>query len=290
MSSLERSFQEIYADVPTNQRETFVYFRQTHPPKHTAVSGTSWKFIDSRQGDDTVLLLVGGLREADAAWRSIPMLEDEYRIIAPTYPAENTMADLADGLAGVLTAAGVEKAHVLAGSFGGMLAQVFIRRHPDRVKKLVLSTTAVLDEESTTRYQQALDALQKMDDAQVREMAKSTMFDIIAPPEDMQAFYRAYLDELYTERVNREELLSTYHCLLDFANNYTLSADDLKDWGGQTLILESGDDATFDAQTRERVRQMYPNAKTHIFENAGHSPAMTQRETYFQVVKDFLKG
>jgi pimeloyl-ACP methyl ester carboxylesterase len=283
-----RTFDEIYASVPAEQREELHQFRRTHPESTHVVNGVTWRYIASGAGDQVLLLLVGGLREADAAYRNIPLLEDDFRVIAPSYPALNTMAELADGIAGVLQHESVQSAHVLAGSFGGMLAQVFVRRHRAFVDKLVLSTTAVLDEASTGRYRQGIAMIDAAPEDVVMENAKETMFTIMQPPEAMHDFYRAYLDELYSYRVDKAALASTYHALLDFADNYTLMPDDLAGWPGAMLILEADDDATFDAQTRERVRALYPQAERYVFHNAGHSPAASQRDLYFKVVKDFL--
>lgn len=284
------SFNTLYANVPDDQRETFHTFRTSHPMKTTEVNDVSWTYMDSGTGDKVVLLLVGGLRKADAAWKSVPMLEDEFRVITPSYPTLNTMTELADGLAGILEAENIDSAHVLAGSFGGMLAQIYVRRHPQKVNKLILSTTAVLDDANIKQYQQALAMVDSATPEQVAELAPQMMFTIIAPPENLHDFYRAYLHELYTYRIDKEELLSTYRCLLDFAQNTELSAEDLANWQGQLLILESDDDATFDEETRSAVRAIYPQAQTHTFHGAGHSPGTTQRDLYYQVVKDFLRN
>jgi pimeloyl-ACP methyl ester carboxylesterase len=50
-------------------------------------------------------------------------------------------ADLADDLAGLLDALEVERAHVLGAFLGGMAAQEFALRHPDRLERLVLMGT-----------------------------------------------------------------------------------------------------------------------------------------------------
>ncbi len=47
----------------------------------------------------------------------------------------------ADALA-VLDAAGVERAHVMGASMGGILAQIIAVRHPERIRSLVLACTA----------------------------------------------------------------------------------------------------------------------------------------------------
>src|SRR5205814_6555021 len=52
-----------------------------------------------------------------------------------------TMADLADDVADVFDAANAERATVLGMSMGGMIAQEFAFRHPDRLAGLVLTAT-----------------------------------------------------------------------------------------------------------------------------------------------------
>ena len=54
-----------------------------------------------------------------------------------------TLADMADDSAGVLDALGIDSAHIVGGSMGGMIAQHLAARHPGKVRTLtsVFSTT-----------------------------------------------------------------------------------------------------------------------------------------------------
>ncbi|HJW51545.1 MAG TPA: alpha/beta hydrolase [Burkholderiaceae bacterium] len=54
--------------------------------------------------------------------------------------APYTLDDMADDTAALLAAIGVERAHVVGASMGGMIAQVLAARHPDRV----LSLTSIM--------------------------------------------------------------------------------------------------------------------------------------------------
>ncbi len=53
-----------------------------------------------------------------------------------------TMADYADDAARLMDFAGWREAHVVGASFGGMVAQEFVLRHPKKVKRLVLCCTS----------------------------------------------------------------------------------------------------------------------------------------------------
>ena len=217
-------------------------------------------------------------------------MEDSFRIIAPTYPAVTTMVELADGLAGLLRAEGITQAHVLAGSFGGMVAQVFMRRYPKLTGRVVLSTTAAPNAELAERYRQQVEMLRAAPPELVASVSKPSFLQMIAPPEAESAFWRGYVDELFSERLSKEDQISTALCLLDFVENYRLSPDDMKDWAGRILILESEDDATFDAAARDGLRALYPAALVHTFANAGHSPGTTQRDTFFAIVRTFFES
>jgi 3-oxoadipate enol-lactonase len=252
------------------------------------VDGHAWETILTGQGEDVILWLVGGLRAADAAFRSIPILADAFRIVAPTYPPLDSMDAMAAGLAGLLDAQGIEKAHVLAGSFGGMIAQVFARRHGEKVDKLILSTTAAPNSQAADRYKQELTLFSPLPEAVIRQGAKQRFYDIVAPPEDEGGFWKAYFEELFGHRLGKADLLSTYHCLIDYMRNKTFTPDDLRDWGQRVLILDSDNDTTFGEEAREAMHDLYPAAKTHTFTGAGHSPGSNQRDLYFQIVRDFL--
>jgi pimeloyl-ACP methyl ester carboxylesterase len=58
-------------------------------------------------------------------------------------PAVYSLDDMADDAAGLLDALGIEAAHIVGASMGGMIAQTFAIRHPDKTISLcsIMSTT-----------------------------------------------------------------------------------------------------------------------------------------------------
>lgn len=281
------SFNEIYENVPDEQREALKTFREQYPLKTVLVDDTEWTYHSAGKGKKTILWLVGGLKKADAAYKSIPLLADSYRIIAPDYPALSTMKSLADSLARICEAENIESVYVLAGSFGGMLAQIFLREYPDKVEKVVLSTTTAPDKSHLERYQQLLDMTTLAPPELLQTTAQSQMFATIAPADNEEDFYRAYLKELYEHRLGKTDIVSIYEAIIDYMG-YNFSAEDLADWDGKMLIINSDNDATFSQDVQNSLIDLYPKASIHTFEGAGHSPGSTRRKDFFAKVHDFF--
>lgn len=282
--------EQFYADAPAEQVEALRQFRAAHPPKHLTVNGVEWEYLTGGLGDEVILLLVGGLRVADAGFRAIQELERDYTVIAPSYPPLPAMSALSSGFAAILDAEGVERAHVIGGSFGGMIAQCFAREHPDRVGKLVLSNTAVPDDKTAQRYQDEYELIAPVDEAVVRLGAKERFLYMIGPNAEEETFWRAYLDELFTARIGKDHLLASVQCIRDFAMSYRLKPNDLLNQYETVLLIESDNDDTFSGEQREAVKRMYPQAQVYTFSGAGHSPGTTRRAEYFATVRAFLNG
>ena len=103
------------------------------------------------QGEGPPLLLVSGTGHDHTFWSAqLPLLSADYRCIVfdnrgvgrSTAPALGySLADMADDAAGVLDAAGVERAHVMGFSMGGHISTELTLRHPGRVVSLGLHHT-----------------------------------------------------------------------------------------------------------------------------------------------------
>ena len=106
---------------------------------------------DTAGDDGTPVLLIMGFAVRGNAWRrQIPALSAQHRVIwfdnrgvgdtvAPRRPV--SIRAFADDAAALLDHLGVERAHVVGISIGGMIAQHVAHRHPDRLRSLTLIAT-----------------------------------------------------------------------------------------------------------------------------------------------------
>jgi len=74
--------------------------------------------------------------------RSAPPPDLRAALTGDTSSASYRLEDMADDAAGLLDALGIESAHVVGASMGGMIAQALVIRHPERVRSLtsIMST------------------------------------------------------------------------------------------------------------------------------------------------------
>jgi pimeloyl-ACP methyl ester carboxylesterase len=292
-SSQRTAFDEIYAKVPSDQVARLKEFRLTHPYKQLTVSDAKWEYIACGRSEQTIVLLPGALSVGESTFPLIMALENEYRVIAPSYALSLTMTGLCDGLARILEIEGVNQAHVLGGSYGGLVAQHFVRRHPCKVRSLILSHTFLL----TPKYEKPLRVAGKLFPALPRSLFvpllklrlnRMLLSTLRARKHPEFEFWRAYLNEAIASDLFKEVVIHQNKCLLDLARQPQFTSDDLKGWRGKILIIDSDDDPAISAKDRELLRNTYPQAQVHTFRDAGHASSILKREEVISIIRSFL--
>src|SRR5262245_1056611 len=288
-------FDEIYARVPAEQVERLKNFRFTHRYKHLHVDGVEWEYISCGRGERALLVLPGGLSVGESVFPFITAFENEYRTIAPSYALSLTMTGLCDGIAHILETEGVNQAHVLGGSYGGLVAQYFVRKYPDKARSLILSHTVVM----VPIFEKPLQIAEKLSRVLPRSLFApllklrlnkiflSTLRNAKHPEFE---FWRAYLNEAVASNRLREFAFHQNRVLLDLARRPQFSPEDLEAWRGGILIIDSDNDPAISANDRELLRNTYPQAQTHTFHATGHVSSILKREEVFSIIGSFLNG
>src|SRR4051812_11347386 len=102
----------IYRHVPQAQRQRLADFRAAHPGKTCEVDGGRWRYLVGGEGEEVLLILPGAACLAEPGFPLIEAFERGYRVVAPSYSPVGTMAGVVEGLAGIMEAEGIGRAHL----------------------------------------------------------------------------------------------------------------------------------------------------------------------------------
>jgi pimeloyl-ACP methyl ester carboxylesterase len=263
-------------------------FRRTHPYREIEVDGVWWRYVVGGRGERTLLLPSCGTRAPDMYLLLFEALEPQFRVISPAYPAVRNMDVLVEGLVAIMDAEGVEQADLFGSSFGGFVAQCFVRRYPERVRSLVLANTGAPGVSPLPGLPLLVRLFALLPEGVVR---RATGWNwrrwFVAPPEE-QRFWHGLLEELLTTRLTKADLVSALEERLDFSR-YRFGPNDLANWPGRILVIESEHDNTFSPRAREALRALYPQARVRTFADAGHAVMVTQPAEYIATVRSYLE-
>lgn len=264
-------------------------YRRTHPYKVIQIEGRQWRHVVGGQGERTLLLFPGGTLIPDTYFMLLEDLERSSRVIVPAYAAVPTMAELVTGATAILDAEVVKRVDVMGSSFGGSVAQCFVRAHPERVDRLVLAVTGVRHFVSSATLLYLFTQLMKVLPASaVRFMMWRLWSTLVTTSPKEQAFWRGLLREILTKQLSKANLVSVTEEIYDFSAHYHFSSRDLASWPGKILILESDQDKAYSPAIRAETRAVYPQAHVHPFHDAGHTAIMTDTGEFISAIREFL--
>lgn len=192
-----------------------------------------------------------------------------------------TMADYADDAIGVLDLFGIEQAHVVGTSFGGMVAQHLALRHPQRVARLVLACSASGGEGGQSADLLALAKLPAEEAARTRLNlmdSRWTSAEDVAEP----------LRSLFAERAERrraldEDALRGAHMQLVARSEHD-TWDYLHRIDHETLIIGGAYDQQAPPQNLRNLDERLPNSTLEFFDG-GHFFFIQDRTAWPRVIE-----
>ena len=249
------------------------------------------KIAWEEQGTGAPLLLIQGLGYGRWSWAPIvPALAERYRVLwfdnrgigdsdkpDGPYTAKIMAADALQ----VLDEAGIERAHVLGASLGGMIAQEVAALAPERVDKLVLCCTTPGGA-----------ATVPMPEVTVRLFAEAAT---LAPEVALRRFVENALaadasaeliQELYDLRVANPPDPAGWQAQAAAGLGFTGVEGTL---GAPTLIVTGTEDNVVDPQNSDVLAEHIPGAEVQRIENAGHLFFWEQPDAFVRIISEFLR-
>jgi pimeloyl-ACP methyl ester carboxylesterase len=244
------------------------------------------KIAWERHGAGPPLLLIHGLGYARWGWepvverlaRSFDVLLFDNRGVGESdappgpYTAEAMAADAVQ----VLDEAGVDRAHVVGTSLGGMVAQELALRWPARVDRLVLACTTPGGPKAFPMPQRTVDLMTAR--ATMREYVENALEPDPRPE---------LVDRIL---VHRERTAQPFeHWAAQAAAGAAFDAHDrLGSVAAPTLVQHGYGDVVVDPRNADLLAAAIPGARTSVYPGAGHLFMWQEPDRFSRELKAFL--
>lgn len=209
-----------------------------------------------------------------------------------------TMALMISDIESIREQLGYEKWSILGHSFGGMLASAYATVHPDRIDKIILSSSGGIDLGLLSYFRESFNS--KLTATQLDSIAYwdgqiaagDTSHDVrLARGRNMAP---AYVQDPKFIPVIAERLTqgnSTLNQLMwqDMRRINFNCAEKLKSYTGPLLIIQGRQDI-IRPETVEKAQKAFSNSRVVYMEHCGHYGWLDNPEVYFKEVTEFLRG
>jgi len=240
-------------------------------------------------GSGAPVLLIQGLGYGGWGWEPVvPGLAERFRVLtfdnrgiggSDKPPGPYTTAELARDALQVLDEAGVDRAHVVGASLGGMIAQEVATLAPQRVERLVLCCTTPGETDGVPMPEVTVQLFQEA--------------ATLAPELAIRRFIENALgaggsaelvDDLYARRVADPPDPAGWHAQVAAAVGFA----GVGQIAAPTLLLHGTEDNVVDCRNVDVLAARIPGARVELFAGAGHLFFWEQPDAFVRIVTGFL--
>lgn len=189
----------------------------------------------------------------------------------------------------------IEKAHIMGWSLGGMIAQNFALKYPEKVNKLVLICTVsgYPTEEGPEIYKRMrLHELEIGAEKAFWETARANFYATYRremEKDPKRNYFGIWSAEDYIQMLSKDP--STAQDIINQAEALKThdTFDRLKQIKNQTLLIAASHDRLTPQVNMEQMHQQIPNSSLLVIEKAAHFAPMTRTPEVNKVIMEFLK-
>lgn len=257
--------------------------------KSKNISGINWEYLISGDGERVLVILNGGLRVADSAFKYVNLFNSNFKVIVPTYPPLTSLDKMIEGIKVIINDESNEKPFFFCQSYGAMIGECMIQKYPEITGKIILSGVgpikASIKELFQIKFRTFLISI--LPNKIVSRIYKKNLLEVITFPESEKTFWEKYLSETFDNNLGRSDALSHFKTSLDALKKYSFKKTNNK-YNGEVLILKGENDYLIDQNDIDELQRYFNKSKSKIIPNAGHTSAFQNPREFFNEVVDYL--
>ena len=239
-----------------------------------------FKFIEVGEGEPLVLL--HGLFGALSNFKDlIEYFKQHYKVVVPMLPLfdldilHTSVGGLAKYVHKFLEARDYKNIHLLGNSLGGHVALVYLLKHPERIKSLILTGSSGLFESGMG------DTYPKRGDYEyIRKKTEVTFYDPKMATKEL-------VDEVFSITNNRIRVIKIIALAKSAIRNNL--GDELNNIKQPTLLIWGNNDTVTPPFVAKEFQKLIPNSELHFIDKCGHAPMMEVPDEFNTILHKFLK-
>jgi 3-oxoadipate enol-lactonase len=230
-----------------------------------------------RHGSGAPLLLIHGLGYARWGWEPVlPGLAERFDVIlfdnrgigeSEAPPGPYTAAELAADAQQVLDEAGVERAHVVGTSLGGMVAQELALAAPQRVDRLVLACTTPGGPRAYPMPQATVSLMAEAATLEPAVALRRFVENALAPA--TVSGHPELVDRIMAHRLATAQSPAAWAAQAGAGATFD-AYERLGSLSAPTLVLHGDEDVVVDPGNAELLVELLPDARLERFPGTGH--------------------
>ena len=238
-----------------------------------------YNYIDEGEGE--VLLLLHGLFGALSNWKDVlNHFSKQHRVVIPLMPIfeMNILKLSVEGLANFIhdfiEFKGFDKVHILGNSLGGHVALVYVKKHPSKVKTLLLTGSSGL-------YENAFGASypRKGDKAFLKEKISKTFYDPASTTDEL-------VDEVF-DIINDRSKLIRIIAIAKSAIRHNM-AEELHKIKTPTCLIWGRNDTITPPEVAEDFQRLIENSDLYWIDRCGHAPMMEHSDEFNRILESWF--
>lgn len=260
-------------------------------------------YCDGGEGNKEAIIFLHGSgpgANAESNWRYIlPAFSDRYRVIAPDvygfgktdHPEdpkktfwEWTRLSVEQVLA-LMDLHGIEKAHLVGNSMGGVISLNCLMTAPERFDKVILMGSGGGETPSTLEVFRMTQYFRDPTLKALENIIRWFVYDDSLLKDNLQEI----LQERYNELMRPEVRRSYLHRFPAVREEVWIPPSALRRMHHPILLMHGMEDRFVSMESSMSLLKHLPNAQLHIFKQCGHWIQIEKRESFIELVKSFLE-
>ena len=244
------------------------------------VSENGFKYIETKGGDITLLLLHGLLGELSNFDGILDHFKHKYNVVVPILPIlempffKLSLSGLVEHVYNFIQYKGFNKVNILGNSLGGHLCLLFAMEHPDKVDTITITGSSGLFESAMgTTFPK------RGDYEYIKKKSEDTFYDPkVATKELVDNIFKTVNDRSKAIRIVATSKSAVRNNIGDKLNE--IKAPTLLIWGKQDKVTPPF--------VGEKFNELIEDSELHWIDKCGHAPMMEHPEEFNTILEDFL--